>query len=144
MLLEPLAVQGSVLNTAAGEVATVTLEAQAETAVVHSLVLVQAAVEPMTLEPLVVAEASGERIPQAVEARLEPAAAQAAMVKTMRLAVAMVQVAVLAPLVAAQEAQGESAVRLEAEVGAEEPLRVGLVAQAEMGVLESLGYGHIK
>ena len=144
MPLEPLAVQGSVLNTAAAVAATVTLAVAAGMAAVLSLVLVRGAAEPMTLEPLVVAEASGERIPQAVEARLEPAAAQAAMVKTMRLAVAMVQVAVLAPLVAAQEAQGESAVRLEAEVGAEEPLQVGLVAQAEMGVLESLGFGRIR
>ena len=144
MLLEPLAVQGSVVNTAAGEVATVTLEAQADTALVHSLVLVQAAVEPMTLEPLVVAEASGERIPQVVEARLEPAAAQGAMVKTMRLAVGMGQAAVLAPLAAAQEAREESAVRPEVAAAAAEPLRVGLAAQAEMGVLESLGFGRIR
>ena len=109
MPLEPLAVQGSVLNTAEAVAATVTLAVAAGMAAVLSLVLVRGAAEPMTLEPLVVAEASGERIPQAVEARLEPAAAQAAMVKTMRLAVAMAQVAVLAPLVAAQEAQGESA-----------------------------------
>ena len=76
--------------------------------------------------------------------RLELAVAQVAMVKTMRLAVAMVGVAVLAPLAAAQEAREESAVRREAEVGAEELLRVGLVAQAEMGVLESLGYWRIR
>ena len=84
------------LSTVAVVEVTVTLAGVVATAAVLSLVLVQGAEEPMTLEPLVVAEASGERIPQAVEARLEPAAAQAAMVKTMRLAVAMVQVAVLA------------------------------------------------
>ena len=60
MLLEPLAVQGSVLNTAAGEVATVTLEAQAETAAVLSMAEVLEEAEPMTLGLLVDAEASGE------------------------------------------------------------------------------------
>ena len=144
VLLEPLAVQVLMLSTVAVGVATVTLAVAAGMAAVLSLVLVRGAAEPMTLEPLVVAEASGERIPQAVEARLEPAAAQAAMVKTMRLAVAMVQVAVLAPLVAAQEAREESAVRPEVAAAAAEPLRVGLAAQAEMGVLESLGFGRIR
>ena len=144
MVLEPLAVQGLMLSTVAVGVATVTLAAQAGTAAVLSLVLARGAEEPMTLGPLVVAEASGERIPQAVEARLEQVAAQAAMGHPVILAVGMVRAAVLVPLVAAQVAQVVSVGRREVEVGAEEPLRVGLVAQAEMGVLESLGYGHIK
>ena len=79
-----------------------------------------------------------------MEVRLELAVAQVAMGHPVILAVGMVRAAVLVPLVAAQEAQGEAAVRLEAEVGAEEPLRVGLAAQAEMGVLESLGFGRIR
>ena len=60
MLLEPLAVQGSVLNTAAGEVATVILEAQGALVVVLSMAEEEAVAEPMTLGLLVDAEASGE------------------------------------------------------------------------------------
>ena len=60
MLLEPLAVQGSVLNTAAGEVATVILEAQGALVVVLSLAQEEEVAGPMTLGPLVDAEASGE------------------------------------------------------------------------------------
>ena len=60
MLLEPLAVQGSVLNTAAGEVATVILEAQGALVVVLSMAEEEAVAEPMTLGLRVDAEASGE------------------------------------------------------------------------------------
>ena len=144
MPLEPLAVQGSVLSTVAVGAATVTLAAQAGTVAVLSLVLARGVAEPMTLEPLVDAEASGERIPQAVEARLEPAAAQVAMGHPVILAVGMVRAAVLVRLVVPQEAMVVSVGRLGAEVGAEVPLQVDKVAMAEMGVLESLGFGHIK
>ena len=132
------------LSMAVVGVATVTLEAQAETAVVHSLVLVQAAVEPMTLGVPVVVEARGERIQVAAEGRLELAEAQAEMVTIIRSVVAMEQAAALALLVAAQEARVESEVRQVAEAGVVELLQAVLGEQAGPVLRESLGFGHIK
>ena len=116
--------------------ATVTLAAVVATAAVPYSVLAEAVAAQMILEPLVVVEASGELIPQAVEARLEQVAAQAAMGHPVILAVGMVRAAVLVPLVAAQVAQVVSVGRLGAEAVAEVPLQVVKVAMAEMGVQE--------
>ena len=144
MLLGPLAVQGLMLNTVAVGVATVTLEARVETAEVLSMAEVLAEVGPMTPGPLVVAEASGELIPQVAEARLEPAVAQVVMVKTMPSDAGTAAGAVLVRLVAARAAQAEPVAHLGVAVEAEEPLQVALVAQGVQADVAKLGFGRIR